>query len=83
MKNDETANGLEQLGFISGWVLTGDEITLWENAEPQPTKAALAIAAKLWAATLQAKADAVAAAKASGVAKLAALGFTEAEIAAW
>lgn len=29
------------------------------------------------------KADATAAAKASGIAKLAALGFTEAEIAAW
>jgi len=70
MKNDETANGLEQLGFISGWVLTGDEITLWENAEPQPTKAALAIAATQWAATQAAKAEATATQKAALLARL-------------
>jgi len=83
MSHEEIKNGLYQLGFDSGWVVSGDEITLWENSVPKPSPAAIANAAKLWATTLQAKADATAAAKASGVAKLAALGFTEAEIAAW
>ena len=83
MTNQEITDGLQQLGFSTGWVVTGDEITLWENAEPKPTATAIAKAATLWAATVQAKADTIAAAKASGAAKLAALGFTEAEIAAW
>lgn len=39
-------NGLFALGFNSGWVVTGQEITLWENPEPQPTMEAILEAAK-------------------------------------
>lgn len=40
------ANGLKQLGFDSGWVINADEITLWENSEPQPTMEQILEAAK-------------------------------------
>jgi hypothetical protein len=46
MKNQDIVNGLKQLGFDSGWVVSGDEITLWENPEPQPTMEAILEAAK-------------------------------------
>jgi hypothetical protein len=52
MTHNETVNGLKQLGFFTGWVISGEEITLWENTEPQPTEAQLLEASKLWAATL-------------------------------
>lgn len=51
MNNQEIVNGLSQLGFNSGWVATDDEITLWENSEPQPTAKEISDAAKLWAKT--------------------------------
>ena len=70
MIQQETIDGLEQLGFDSGWVVTGGEITLWENKAAQPTAAAIAKAATLWAATLQAKADATATQKAALLARL-------------
>jgi len=70
MKHEEITDGLHQLGFNSGWVVTGDEITLWENSEPQPTTAAIVAAAKLWTVTIQAAADAAAAAKAELLARL-------------
>jgi len=70
MENNEIANGLQQLGFVTGWVVTGDEITRWENSEPQPTKAALAIAASQWAATQAAEAEATATQKAALLARL-------------
>jgi len=70
METQEIQNGLLQLGFNTGWIVTGDEITLWENAEPQPTKAALAIAATQWAATQAAEADATATQKAALLARL-------------
>ena len=82
MTNDEVANGLQQLGFNSGWAISGDEITLWEHTEPQPSAAAISEAAPLWAATVAAKEAATAAAKESAQAKLAALGLTADEIAA-
>jgi len=82
MSDEQITNGLQQLGFNSGWVVTGDEITLWENSAPQPTAAAIAKAAPLWAATVAAQAAAQAAAKKSALKKLAALGLTAAEIAA-
>jgi len=82
MTHVETTNGLQQLGFNTGWVVTGDEITVWENSEAQPTAAAIAKAAPLWAATAAAQAAAQAAAKKSAIAKLAALGLTADEIAA-
>lgn len=70
MKHKEITNGLQQLGFDSGWAVTGDEITLWENSEPQPTLAAIATAATKWAAAQEAKAQADATAKAALLAKL-------------
>jgi len=78
----EISNGLQQLGFNSGWVVSGDEITLWENSEPRPTAAAIANAATQWATTVAAKEAAQAAAKLSAQTKLAALGLTADEIAA-
>jgi len=78
----EIANGLRQLGFDTGWVITGDEITLWENSAPQPTTAAIKTAAPLWAATVAATLAAQTAARLSAQTKLAALGLTADEIAA-
>jgi hypothetical protein len=52
MNHEEIVNGLKQLGFVSGWVISGEEITLWENTESQPSKAQLLEASKLWEATL-------------------------------
>ena len=46
MTNKTIVNGLVALGFNSNWVVTGEEITLWENAEPQPTLEAILKAAK-------------------------------------
>ena len=70
MTNQEITDGLQQLGFNTGWVVNGGEITLWENEAAQPTAAAIAKAATLWAATLQAKADATATQKAALLARL-------------
>ncbi len=46
MPTNKIENGLLQLGFNGGWVINGDEIILWENAEPQPTLEAILEAAK-------------------------------------
>jgi hypothetical protein len=73
---DKIANGLKQLGFFSGWVITGDEITLWEHDEEQPTPEAIANAAEQWAITQEAEAEAKAAQRA---ALLDRLGLTEDE----
>jgi len=82
MTHQELTDGLRQLGFNTGWAVSGDEITLWENSEPQPTAAALKTAATQWATTVAAKEAATAAAKLSAQNKLAALGLTADEIAA-
>jgi MOSC domain-containing protein YiiM len=37
MKTNEIVNGLLHLGYEGGWVVSGDEIVLWENSESQPT----------------------------------------------
>lgn len=42
----EIAKGLMQLGFNTGWVVSGEEIVLWENPETQPTMEAILEAAK-------------------------------------
>ena len=42
----EMANGLVQLGFNSGWVISGDQIVLWENEQTPPTKEDIIEAAK-------------------------------------
>ncbi len=52
MNNEELKNGLRQLGFDSGWVITGGEITVWENTLPQPTKEQILAAAPLYQQTL-------------------------------
>jgi len=70
MTGQEISNGLLQLGFNSGWAITGDAITLWENAEPQPTEKELSDAAKLWAKTQAAEAEAKASAKSALLSKL-------------
>ena len=70
MAHQEITDGLLQIGFDTGWVVTGDEITRWDNSETQPTKAALAIAATQWAATQAAKAEATATQKAALLARL-------------
>ena len=75
MTNQEITNGLKQLGFDSGWVVTGDEITLWENTEPQPSNEAITKAAKLWKQT-------EVTAKQTATAKLAALGLTSDDLKA-
>lgn len=65
MNHQEITNGLLQLGFNSGWVVSDDEIVLWENSEPQPDKETIANAAKLWDKTQQEEAKANATAKAA------------------
>jgi MOSC domain-containing protein YiiM len=76
MQNTDIVNGLLQLGFQSGWVVTGDEITLWENSQPMPTMSALITAATQWGATQKAEAEAKATQKA---ALLERLGITQEE----
>ncbi len=46
MSHKTINNGLLALGFNSGWVVSGEEIILWENPEPQPTMEAILEAAK-------------------------------------
>ena len=76
MTNREIVNGLNQLGFNSGYVVTGDEITLWENAEPQPSESEIASAAILWKEKELQLLQEKAAARQAAQAKLAALGLT-------
>ena len=63
MNHQEITNGLLQLGFKSGWVVSDDKIVLWENSEPEPNEKTIADAAKLWDKTQQAEAEAKATAK--------------------
>ena len=65
MTHNELKNGLKQLGFDSGWVVTGNEITLWENVEPQPSNEEILIAAALYEQTLETLAAEKAEAKAA------------------
>lgn len=73
MTTQQIANGLKQLGFNSGWVISGDEIVLWEHDAAQPTQDELKNAAALWE---QAEANAQAQAAADKAALLAKLGIT-------
>lgn len=82
MKNKEITNGLMQLGYQTGWVVSGDEITLWELDTPQPTEKELIAAAALWAQTDANKQAEAEVAKASAQAKLAALGLTAGDLKA-
>jgi hypothetical protein len=76
MNGKEITNGLLQLGFNSGWAVTGNEITLWENEEPQPSTEEISNAAKLWETTQLAEAETKAATR---QALLTRLGITEEE----
>ena len=73
MTTQQIANGLKQLGFNSGWVISGDEIVLWEHDATQPTQDELKNAAALWE---QNQAKAQAEAEADKAALLAKLGIT-------
>jgi|LakMenE01Jun11ns_1017448.scaffolds.fasta_scaffold9602020_2 hypothetical protein len=42
----QIVEGLTALGFDSGWVLSGEEIVLWDNTEPQPSLDQILEAAK-------------------------------------
>lgn len=46
MKTQAISKGLLQLGFNFGWVVSGDEIVLWEHSEPQPSLETILEAAK-------------------------------------
>lgn len=46
METQKIVNGLKQLGFNTGWVVTGEEITLWINSLPQPSREAILEASK-------------------------------------
>jgi len=70
MNHQEIIDGLQQLGFNSGWVVNGEEITLWENSAPEPNATAIAKAATLWAVTLAEKAAATATQKAALLTRL-------------
>jgi len=76
MQNIDIVNGLLQLGFETGWVVNGTEITLWENPESIPTISEIASAVERHKQKQQAEAQAKAEAKAAAQAKLAALGLT-------
>lgn len=78
MTHEQLKNGLKQLGFHSGWVVTGDEITIWENSEPQPSNEEILIAAALYEQTLETLTAEKAAAK---TALLERLGITAEEAA--
>jgi hypothetical protein len=65
MTHEEITNGLLQLGFIGGWVLTGKEITVWENDAPKPTNKAIQDAAAIYQETLDNAAAVNAASKAA------------------
>jgi hypothetical protein len=76
MKNEEIVNGLSGLGFMSGYAITDGTITLWENAEPQPSDSEIANGAILWKEKELQLLQEKAAAKEAAQAKLAALGLT-------
>jgi hypothetical protein len=70
MTHEQITNGLLQLGFKSGWVLNGNQITVWENSQPQPNEKDILDASKLWDKTQQAEAEEKATAKAALLNKL-------------
>ena len=76
MKNEEIGNALNALGFMSGFAITDETITLWELDTPQPNKQALTEAAALWEQTEVNKKAQAASDKSALLAKL---GITEAE----
>ena len=57
MLDKKITNGLLALGFNSGWVVTDEEITLWENPEPQPSMEEILEAAKDYVEPISTVAD--------------------------
>jgi len=45
MTTPELVQALLDAGFTDGWVVQGDEIVLWENDAPQPTRKQLGLPA--------------------------------------
>lgn len=70
MTHQEIINGLNHLGFTSGWVITAEEITVWDNPEPKPTNAQIKAAAAAFETAQAAKAAEDAAAKAALLTRL-------------
>ena len=70
MKHNEIIKGLKQLGYDTGWIITGDEITSWEHNTPQPTEQVLTEAVALWEKSEADKQEQTANDKAALLAKL-------------
>jgi len=70
MTHQELINALTHLGFKGGWVITGEQITVWDNTEAKPTAAQLKAAAAAYATAQAAKAAEEAAAKAALLTRL-------------
>jgi len=76
MSAQKISEGLLELGFNSGWVVSGEEIVLWEHSVPQPAMSEILEASEIYAAK---QAQATTEAKAKREALLARLGITEEE----
>jgi hypothetical protein len=48
MNTNKIGNGLFELGFNSGWVVSGDEIVLWEHNVPKPSMTKILEASEIW-----------------------------------
>lgn len=48
MTTKQISNGLIQLGFDSGWVISGEEIVVWEHQQPVPSMDKILEASKLY-----------------------------------
>ena len=82
MINEQTLNGLSQLGFNSGWIVVDNEITTWENSAPQPTSEEIKAAGTLWAKNKASAEKEAVQAKTTAQAKLTALGLSENDLKA-
>ena len=48
MTTQKISDGLIELGFNSGWVVSGEEIVLWEHSQPQPSMTEILAAAEIF-----------------------------------
>lgn len=48
MNTQKISNGLMELGFNSGWVVSGNEIVLWEHNVEIPSMDEILAAAEVW-----------------------------------
>jgi len=58
MTHDDLLGALHALGYPGGWVVTGTEITVWENSDPKPTDDDIKRGVQLVATNAAAKASA-------------------------